>query len=204
MNHQTTSQDSFKVDYLTLKLKQGADWPTARSHYRKLVHIWHPDKFSEKPAELANAQKEFIALSKSYNRLKSFQSLHNRLPFENTKPEESRPDATLNTAPVTENIKSRVDPNNLDLGTLSRDENKVDDRLVKKSPLKKILWIMVATVVVVATIALFFILDKKANQQTRALGEQVLKEAPASEFNPTPAEIRRSESKGAFRHIPTN
>lgn len=202
MNEQTNSPTDFEVDYGVLKLKENADWVTTRGNYRRLVHKWHPDRYTQRPLELENAQKQFIALTKSYNRLKEFNALHNRLPFEQTKPADLKPDINISVDPVAGPKKSNVDPNNLDLGTLSRDENKVDERLVKKSPLTKILWFTVGILVVVSTIILFFILDQKANQKNIARGLQVLKEAPESEFTPTPSEIRRSESKGAFIRIP--
>ena len=202
MNAQTNSQGDFKADYRTLKLKQNADWATARNHYRKLVHKWHPDKYSDRPTELENAQKQFIALSKSYNRLKEFHSRNKRLPFENSPPETPRPDATLNVDSDNPSMRSNVDPNNMDLGTLSRDKSRIDPRLDKKSSVAKILSLIVASVVVVGTIMLFFILDQKANQKNMARGRQAIKEAPQSEFTPTPSEIRRSESKGAFIRIP--
>jgi len=195
MNENKSSRAEFEEHYRVLNIAENDDWTKARNQYRTLVHRWHPDKFTDKPQEIENAQKQFIALSKSYNKLKEFHSLHNRLPLEGIQPEESRPDATLNTQP---SMRSNVDPNNLDLGTLSRDEKKIDARLVKKKPFKKFLWLSVASVVVVSTIMLFFILDQKANQENIARGRQVVKEAPKSEFTPTASEIRRSVSKGAF------
>ena len=202
MNQQINRTIDYQADYRILKISENASWDTTRSHYRKLVHKWHPDKHTDKSLEREAAQKKFIALSKSYNRLKEFYALHNRLPFEHTNPEELRPDCDVNIDPGAANKKSNVDPDNLDLDRLSRDRNKVDERLVKKSPLKKILWSVVAMFVVVGTIMLFFILDRKANQQNRARGIQVLQEAPQSEFTPTASEIRRSESKGTFMRIP--
>jgi hypothetical protein len=202
MNEQKNSPTDFEADYRTLKLKESADWSTTLNHYRRLVHTWHPDKYTDKPLELDSAQKQFIALSKSYNRLKEFHALHKRLPFQHTKPEKHRLNATVTADPVTASKKSNVDPNNLDLGALSRDKNKVDERLVKKNPLSKILWSVIAITVVVGTIMLFFILDQKANLKNMERGRQVLKDAPQSEFTPTPSEIRRSESKGAFIRIP--
>jgi hypothetical protein len=202
MDEQKSNPIGLEADYLTLKLKENANWSTARSHYRRLVNRWHPDKYIDRPLELEYAQKKFIALSKSYNRLKEFHAQHKRLPFEHTKPEKHKPDTTVNADPVTTSKKSNVDPNNMDLGTLSRDESKVDERLVKKSPLSKILWSVIAITVVVSTIVLFFILDQKANLKNMERGRQVLKDAPKSEFTPSPSEIRRSESKGAFIRIP--
>lgn len=202
MNKQTNGPIDFDVAYKTLKLKKQADWATARNHYRKLVHQWHPDKYADRPLELDNAQKQFVALSKSYNRLKDFHTLHKRLPFEHSQPEQDKAGAPVGAASADSPKKSNVDPNNLDLGTLSRDKDKVDARLVKKSPIAKILWSIVAMAVVVGTIMLFFILDQKANQKNMALGRKVLKEAPESEFTPTPSEIRRGESKGVFLRIP--
>lgn len=198
MNEQTNSQHGFEADYRTLNLHENADWRTTRVRYRKLVHKWHPDKYSDRPKDLEFAQKKFIALTKAYNRLKAFHSLHKRLPFEHTTREEIRADAVLNIDSVTASKKSRADQEDLDKGTFSRDESKTDERLIKKSPLTRILWIIITCIVIVGTIMLFFVLDQKANQRNRIIGEQVLKEAPESEFIPTPSEIRRSESKGAF------
>ena len=89
---------------------------------------------------------------------------------------------------------------NADLGndTLSRDKSKIDARLVKKSPLKKILWICVACVALFSTVVLFVMLDKKAAQKNAAIASQALREAPKSDFTPSASEIRRSGSKGAF------
>jgi curved DNA-binding protein CbpA len=202
MNEQTNGPNGFEMAYKTLKLEKNADWAAARNHYRKLVHRWHPDKFSDRPTELENAQKQFIVLTKSYNKLKDFYALHKRLPFEHTQPEKDRPDAPIGANPADLPKKSNVDPNNLDMGTLSRDKSKVDARLIKKSPIAKILWSVVAIVVVVGTIMLFFILDQKASQKNLAIAREVLKEAPESEFTPTASEIRRSESKGVFLRIP--
>jgi len=198
MNDQKSVLGNFSADYQILKLKQTADWATARKHYRKLALVWHPDKFSDRPREKEHAQKQFIELTKAYKSLKKFQSVHKRLPFEHLEPEAARPDAILNGDAEGDDKPSRVDPNNLDMGTLARDADKIDERVVKRSPIKKILWSMVATVLVGVTIAFFFIQDQKASQKIIEAGRQVVKEAPPSEFMPTPAEIRRSESKGAF------
>lgn len=202
MNEHIDGPEDFNADYENLRLENSADWKTARLHYRKLVHVWHPDKYSDRPRERTHAQKQFIALSKSYNHLKEFQKLHGRLPFENTRPEEERPDADLYGAPEAAGTRGEVDPNNLDLETLSRDDEKIDDRVLKPSPARKIIWTMTACIVIFSTIVLFFILDQKANQQNLERGQQVLRDAPESEFTPTPSEIRRGESKGAFISLP--
>lgn len=202
MNPRKNSLTDYEADYKILELEQIVDWATARAHYQKLVHKWHPDKFVVRPLELENAQERFIALSRSYNRLKEFHSRHQRLPFERAEPEKSRPDVTINVAAAVLPRKSNVDPDNLDLGTLSRDQTKVDERLIKKNPLVRILWVIIVTLVILGTAMLFLILDRKANQENMAIGRQVLKEAPESEFTPTPSEIRHSESKGLFLQVP--
>lgn len=202
MNEHIDGPDDFNADYANLRLENTADWKTARLHYRKLVHIWHPDKYSDKPRERIHAQKQFIALTKSYNHLKAFQKQHGRMPFENTRQEAPRPDAELYGAGDNAGTRGEVDPTNLDLDTLSRDDDKIDERVLKPSPARKIIWTMTACIVIFSTIVLFFILDQKANMQNLQKGQQVLREAPQSEFTPTPSEIRRGQSKGAFISLP--
>jgi len=198
MNEDGNNQEGFMADYALLKLDTDADWKLARNQYRKLVHIWHPDKYADRPRERDHAQKQFIELTKSFNQLKDFHKLHGRLPYENASPEAPRPDAQINVSGSAIGKKSRVNTNNLDLDPLSRDENKTDDRVKKRSPLKKILWLCTASVVIFTTIGFFLVIDQKANQRNLEHAKQVLRNAPESEFKTTAAEIRRSEAKGAF------
>jgi len=198
MNEDDNSPVGFKADYALLELSFTADWKLARNQYRKLVHIWHPDKYADRPRERDHAQKQFIELTKSFNQLKDFHKLHGRLPYENASPEAPRPDAQINVSGSAIGKKSRVNTNNLDLDPLSRDENKTDDRVKKRSPLKKILWLCTASVVIFTTIGFFLVIDQKANQRNLEHAKQVLRNAPESEFKTTAAEIRRSEAKGAF------
>jgi len=171
---------------------------SARAKYRKLVHIWHPDKHADRPRERDHAQKQFIALTTAFNNLKDFHKLHNRLPFEGKQPEAPRPDAVLGSNVSAMGKKSRVDTNNLNLDTLSRDTSKTDDRVKKKSPLKKILWVATASVVICTTVAFFLLIDQKAGQRNMEHAKRVLKNAPESEFKTSEREIRRSVAKGAF------
>lgn len=201
MNQQKTSSDGFQADYGILNIPENTDWATLRKHYRKLALKWHPDKYAEKPEQIEAAQTQFIALATSYNNLKQFHALHSRLPFEHTRTEGIRHGTSDNIQKPGASVQSNVDPNNLDLDTLCRDESKTDPRLVKKSPLKKILWCSVVSSVIVCTVLIFFILDRKAGQKNSEIGRQVLKDAPVSEFTPTPSQIRRGESKGTFLKI---
>ncbi len=192
--------DDFNKDYLVLKLSNSANWKSARAKYQKLVHIWHPDRYADKPRERQQAQKQFIALTKSYNNLKEFQRLHGRLPFENIDRQEDRPDAELNSShDEPTKTAGEVKRNDLDSSTLARDDDDDPDkgRWLPHST-RKIIWGLTACIVIFSTIVLFFILDKKTNQQARQRGQQVLREAPQSEFIPTPEEIRRARSKGVF------
>ncbi|MFK8075897.1 MAG: hypothetical protein AB8B84_04885 [Granulosicoccus sp.] len=198
MNEHTDGPNDFNADYANLRLENTADWKTARLHYRKLVHIWHPDKYSDKPRERIHAQKQFIALNKSYNHLKAFYKQYGSLPFQDIVPEVPRPDAELNGSANNAGARGKVDPANLNLDKLSRDDDKIDERIIKPNPARKIIWILTACFVIFSTIVLFFILDRKANLQNLQKGQQVLREAPESEFTPTPAEIRRGQTKGAF------
>lgn len=201
MNDHIDGPMDFNTDYAILRLETTADWATARAHHRKLVHRWHPDKFINKPRERMRAQKQFIEVTKSYNRLKEFQKQHGRMPLANSAEApkaDSQPQETVANA----GSRGHVDPSNLNLGTLARDDDKIDERVLKPSPVRKIIWTMTASIVIFSTVVLFFILDQRANKQNLQKSQQVLREAPKSAFNPSESEIRRGLSKGAFISLP--
>lgn len=191
----------FKTDYAILHLENTADWATVRAHHRKLVQRWHPDKFLDKPRERIHAQKHFIEITKSYNRLKEFQKQHGRMPYAYTA-EPSKADPQQHGSVPNAGSCGHIDPGNLNLGTLSRDDDKIDERILKPSPVRKIIWTTTASIVIISTIILFFILDQRASKRNLQKSQQVLREVPESAFNPSQSEIRRGLSKGAFISLP--
>lgn len=72
----------YQKDYELLELNSFSDWHQARDNYRRLVHVWHPDKYIDRPEESPHAQNQFIELSRAFNNLRSFYRKNHRLPFQ--------------------------------------------------------------------------------------------------------------------------
>lgn len=60
------------------------------------------------------------------------------------------------------------------------------------------LWMLSAAALLLVTVSVFFVLDRTAQQKILERGRATVRAAPPSDFMPTPAQIRRSEAKGAF------
>ncbi len=214
MNEYRYGRRDFKPDYALLELNQGADWKTVRTKYRHLVHMWHPDRYAQRPRERVHAQQQFIALTKSYTHLKAFHRQHGRLPFESIKAR--TPDATMATSNFISNPgkkasddhtgqqsnadKSIADSaiDDIESGILGRESGTNTSALLKSGSSARVTWVIVGCAVMLATLSVFFILDRKANQKVVERGREAVRDAPASEFMPSASEIRKSEAKGAF------
>lgn len=208
MNEQNSDIRDFRPDYAALELHGSADWEAVRSNYRRLVHLWHPDRYAQRPRERAHAQQQFISLTKSYTHLRNFHRRYGRLPFEPT-------GKRLTTETMdTRNPSSKQDQRHLhdenadhadiqaigpeiELGVLGRDQSARTSALDSRSR-NRIIWTLASCIIIVATLSIFFLLDRKANQAIIERGREAVRDAPASEFMPSAAEIRRSEAKGAF------
>ena len=186
----------FALHYEELELNDRADWDAARASYRRLVHLWHPDKFTNRARERAHAQKRFIDLTKSYNELRDFYRKNQRLPFQSISAAEGvKP-------PVQPDEHSRqeftTDTQTLDSSVLSRDPAKRGLSGINTRKAGKIAWLLLGICIMFATVFGFLVLDRKANQAIAEKGREVVKEAPESEFMPSAADIRRSQTRGAF------
>lgn len=197
MNAEETPSQIFKHDYKLLDLDDRADWKNARASYRRLVHQWHPDKYSHRPREKVHAQQQFIELTKSYNSLRSFHRIHQRLPFE---------PASKNASFQTETpasgdekaTKSAEQLNTFEKGILGRESEARTKTPVHSITNSKLFWIFTAFSMMIATVAVFLVLDLNANKANIEKGKEVLRQAPASDFMPSAAEIRKSQTRGAF------
>ncbi len=187
----------FAQHYKQLELHDRADWELARANYRRLVHLWHPDRFAQRPRERAHAQQQFINLTKSYNVLRNFYRKNKRLPFETAQSAANREtNASMNDS-FDETSFNNTPPPRVDAGMLARDPAD-RERKLSSNTLKKAGWLLGGGTIVFGTIMLFLVLDRKANQATALQGREVVKEAPQSDFLPSAAEIRRSQTRGAF------
>jgi len=186
----------FARHYQQLEIDDRASWDTAQANYRRLIHVWHPDKFSRRPREQIHAQQRFIDLTKSYQALRDFYRSNHRLPFQSVRiaPQERRP-SRANVQPAKEQT---IDTSTLDSSVLSRDPAMRKRSPIPRGKIRKSLWLVAGASIMFMTATLFLILDRKQNQATAEIGREVLRDAPQSEFMPTSSEIRRSQTRGAF------
>ena len=205
MNEDNSGTRDFKPDYAVLELQNNANWKSVRTNYRRLVHMWHPDRYAQRPRERAHAQQQFISLTKAYTHLRHFHRRHGRLPFEHTGNRSiietmdtrtpNRQTTHVNDSANTSDLHSQVP--DIEPGVLGRDQS-ARKSLIEPRTRKRIIWTLASGAIIFATVSTFVMLDRKANQAIMERGREVVREAPASEFMPSAAEIRRSEAKGAF------
>ncbi len=75
-------KSQFKSNYKLLGLNSYSTWPQAKSSYRRLVQLWHPDKFDDSSAEYAYVHQKFFEISKAYDQLKTYYKKYQKLPLE--------------------------------------------------------------------------------------------------------------------------
>ncbi len=210
MNEHKSGRRDFKADYALLELNHRADWKTVRAKYRHLVHLWHPDRFAQRPRERVHAQTQFIALTQSYTRLKAFQRQHGRLPFEPIKARThdgiratSTPGKKTSDDRTGQHDRSDVNItdttiDDIEPGILGRKSGTGTASMSKSRSSTRVIWILLGCFAILATLSVFFFLDRKANLEIMERGREAVRDAPASDFMPSASEIRKSEAKGAF------
>ncbi|MBX2883597.1 MAG: J domain-containing protein [Granulosicoccus sp.] len=200
MNSSDQSSVAYKSYYELLELDDKSDWEDARSCYRRMVHLWHPDKFSNRPRERAHAQQRFIALTKSYHALRSFYRIHGHLPFERVSAVNNPADA-INQRPQggrpAEWRKGKsTDSERFQAGLLA-DRGKIGAKLSpgKRSTYR---WLASGTLVILATITFFIVLDSRSNKARLEAGREIVKEHPESEFLQNEKEARKMRAREKF------
>ncbi|MFK8081553.1 MAG: J domain-containing protein [Granulosicoccus sp.] len=186
----------FAEHYQQLEIDDRANWDSAQSSYRKLVHVWHPDKFTSRPRERLHAQQRFINLTKSYNALRDFYRTNQRLPFQSvhTASKDQKPKLEHDS----QEPKRSASVAEVDSSVLRRDPEKSAYSTGNSGNRRKIIWALAGLSILFFTATLFLILDQKLNQATAEIGREVIKDAPESEFLLNNTEIRRSQTRGAF------
>ncbi|MFK7993646.1 MAG: J domain-containing protein [Granulosicoccus sp.] len=196
MTTHDTQKTQFALHYEQLQLSDRANWDIARSSYRRLVHVWHPDKFASRPREQVHAQQQFINLTKSYNALRDFYRKNQRLPFQSvhaaSTPKATRQPDSRPEAPESSNAPMP------DSNVLSRDPAPRNQRRNIPRKARNVAWVLLGVITMLSTIMFFLIVDRNANRATAEIGREVVKEAPQSNFMPTAAEIRKSQTRGVF------
>lgn len=71
--------DEYHEWYAALGIRPGCTWTEARTAYRKLVKVWHPDRFSDSTTA-SIAQEKFKRVTKAYKGLATYYKAHGHLP----------------------------------------------------------------------------------------------------------------------------
>lgn len=165
----------FQHDYRLLELDPVADWAKANKNYRRLVHIWHPDRYAQRPRERVHAQTQFIELTKAFNNLRGFYRENSRMPFEQIK--QSVADSP--EPPVNQRIK----PEDTAVAESSiLNKRKPSTKSLTSSLIKPLLWIIPTCAVVIGGIAVFAIIDRNAKLNTIEEAKRVLRSVKPSEY----------------------
>ncbi len=165
----------FHRDYELLELDRISDWDTARANYRRLVNIWHPDRYSNRPVEREHAQKVFIELTKSFNNLRNFYREKNRLPYEfdaieSVKPAEPRPE-------------QRVDQDETNVtqsGILK--QRKSSEIKATSAPSNRSSWLIPSLLTIAGGIGIFIYMDMSAKNRATEEAARILRTTKPSEF----------------------
>lgn len=188
-------KNPFSQHYRQLELNDRADWETARAHYRRLVNLWHPDRFAHRPRERAHAQQQFIKLTISYNALRNFYRKNHRLPFQSAHTVKTDKKAERCGA---ESCNPDTKDTTVDNSLLGRKTTQRRTSSKKPGGLRNLIWLTAGGSIMLGTVMFFLIVDRSANRAIAERGREIVKEAPPSEFMPSAAEIRRSQTRGAF------
>ena len=162
----------FQRDYELLELDRISDWSTARANYRRLVNVWHPDRYSNRPAEQEHAQKIFIELTKSFNNLRNFYREKNRLPYQL--------DAIEKTKPAEPSPEQRVDPNVTESSVLKHRQS--SDILSRTNSTKRSSLLIPTLLTIACGIAIFIYMDVTAKNRAAEEASKVLNNSTPSEF----------------------
>ncbi|MEE9334084.1 MAG: DnaJ domain-containing protein [Granulosicoccaceae bacterium] len=183
--------NDFLHDYESLQLAKDASWNEAQTSYRKLVHRWHPDRYAQRPRELAHAQKQFIELTKCFNNLRNFYRKNDRLPFERNRVSAAKP-----SVPKKQQRVESVNGLEPDLKILNNGKNKNNNSLFAK--LKPLVWTALAGVLIIGSLAVLFVMDKQTRQRNIEQARDVLKDTKPSEFLPKTDRIKKQNNRGAI------
>ncbi len=183
--------NDFHRDYESLQIARDARWDDAQSSYRKLVHQWHPDRYALRPRELAHAQKRFIELTKSFNNLRNFHRLNQRLPFE-----QKAPSATTSSVMKEQQRIDPVGATEADLEILNK--SKKTSRANQTSKSSPWLWTALTGLLLVGSLALMFVIDDRARKQNLEKAREVLQQSRPSEFLPNKEDIKKRNNRGAI------
>lgn len=68
--------------YKTLEVQKNSNWADLKLSYKRLVGIWHPDKYDPNSSEYAIAEQNLKEINTAYAALSDYKKLHGGLPFQ--------------------------------------------------------------------------------------------------------------------------
>jgi len=71
---------TFKDSYRILGQNPSCEWSELRKSYKKLIHLWHPDRFPENSTEKEVANEKIKAINIAYNQIHAYYRENNALP----------------------------------------------------------------------------------------------------------------------------
>jgi len=181
----------FQDDYQLLELDSSASWEQANENYRRLVQVWHPDRYSERPTELVHAQNQFIDLTKAFNNLRGFYRENSRLPFEQIT------QSTVDSSEPPEH--QRIHPeDHAVLESSMLNKRKPSHRSLRSNASKPWLWIVPTLATVAAGVAVFFVIDRNAKLDTIEQAKRVLNNVQPSEYMADSEKINKANSRASM------
>lgn len=87
--------DNYLKNYLILGVKPGASWKQLRQAYKKLVNVWHPDRFQQDIRQKRLAEEKTKEITQAYKELAEYHKKFGVLP---QPPREETPPANKNKA----------------------------------------------------------------------------------------------------------
>ena len=178
----------FQHDYQRLELDPASDWKTAQGNYRRLVNVWHPDRYTNRPRERVYAQQQFIELTKAFNNLRTFHRENSRLPFEQIK-------QSIADSPVPPEHQ-QIKPEDVAVEESSiLNKRKPSTSSQQSSKWTPLLWAIPALATIAAGIGVFVVIDKNAKRDRIEEAKQVLRNVQPSEYLANTEEIAKANSR---------
>lgn len=181
----------FQQNYQLLELDPTSNWEMANKNYRRLVHIWHPDRFAQRPRERIHAQQQFIELTKAFNNLRAFYRENHRLPYE-----QIRHSVADSPEPPQHQQVVTNDESLFKTGILNK--RKPSTKTLQASAMKPLLWILPTCAIILGAFVAFFLIDRSAKLNTIEEATRVLSTAEPSEYNVDNEGISRVNSRAVL------
>ncbi|MHB8346117.1 MAG: J domain-containing protein [Acidiferrobacterales bacterium] len=84
----------FLAYYHTLEAEPGCSWTQLRNSYRRLVRMWHPDRFYQEPERRSLAEEKIKEINRAYQALSGYRDRHGSLPVDDSRHETRSPEKT--------------------------------------------------------------------------------------------------------------